>query len=406
MSKKPRKGRKVRVDFRRNRQPRPRESDLTRAFHEDEDRITDAANVENVRAKGELSRKRTIIVDDEDLPQVEETQWQPGVIIGVHGRVCRVQSEKRETWDCSVRRVLRTLLIAQRAPVTVGDRVWISDQSRYYDGQPVGVIERVGPRTTTLSRKDRRGREHTIVANADQLLVVASIAEPSLKPHLIDRYLVAAAMGNLRPIIALNKCDLGPEAVDLEAERQVVDDENVDWLALDVDDVQAELEELGYRCIRTSATTGEGVEPLRNELRDHMTVLSGQSGVGKSSLINALQPGLGLLVGEVSEENQKGRHTTTLARLLPLDFGGFVVDTPGIRKFELWAVEPGELEGCFVEFHDYIPQCRFRDCHHLNEEGCAVRAAADEEQISPRRYESYVKMVAEMAEERRTRYGD
>ncbi|MBI5864274.1 MAG: ribosome small subunit-dependent GTPase A [Planctomycetes bacterium] len=170
-----------------------------------------------------------------------------------------------------------------------------------------------------------------------------------------------------------------------------------------VDVVQSPLEELieqfralGYRVLLTSAARGDGLDALREELRGRISVFSGQSGVGKSSLLNALQPGLRLEVSEVSDENEKGRHTTTHARLLPLSFGGYVVDTPGIRSFDLWQVEPGELEAYFVEFLPYIPQCRFNDCHHTDEQGCAVRAAADEGAIAARRYASYLKMLDEV----------
>ena len=138
------------------------------------------------------------------------------------------------------------------------------------------------------------------------------------------------------------------------------------------------------------------MDELRAALQDHITVLSGQSGVGKSSLINALQPGLDLMVRTVSDENEKGRHTTSLAELLPLDFGGFVVDTPGIRAFDLWSVEPGELEAYFIEMIPRVSKCRFNNCTHRNEEGCAVIAAVENGEISARRYYSYVKMFEEV----------
>ncbi|MEP0847859.1 MAG: ribosome small subunit-dependent GTPase A [Phycisphaerae bacterium] len=412
MGAKGRKGRKVRVDFRSNRQPRRRESDLTRRLHEDEQAVLDASFGESVRAKGELSRKRTLILDERDAPVVDQSQWKPGVVTVVHGLVCRVDQAGR-SWDCVVRRKLRTMLIAQRTAVACGDRVWFSDQSQHHDGQAVGVIERVEPRRTTLSRSDFRGREHVMVANADQLLIVSSVARPRPKPHLIDRYLVAAGKGSLRPVIVFNKSDLAPvdtaqsdaSLVEIAdgAHSAVDEDGTAASPRMNLTDLFAEYRSLGYTVLRTSAVTGENLEALRSELGAHVTVLAGQSGVGKSSLINALQPGLNLEVREVSDETEKGRHTTTLARLLPLDFGGYVVDTPGIRQFDLWNIEPGELEAYFVEIASRVARCKFKDCHHVQEEGCAVRIAVESGEMSERRYASYRKMLEETARARQVR---
>jgi ribosome biogenesis GTPase len=392
------RARKVRVDFRQNRQQRRRSDEWTRRYQTDQDRLVDERRSESVRAKGELSRKRTVIRDEDNAPVVDQRLWQRGVVAAVHGLVCRVDDERGVEWSCTVRRVLRTLLIEQRSGVTVGDRVWFSDHARLHDGEPIGVIERVDQRITVLSRRDRRKREHAIVANADQLLIVTSIAQPALKPHLIDRYLVAAARGNLRPVICFNKCDLEPEAVEFEPEPAGPEALEVTRGGLPlVDELFEEFRDLGYTCLRTSATERVGLKALRRELAGRMTVLSGQSGVGKSSLINALQPGLDLKVEEVSSDTEKGRHITSHARLLPLTFGGWVVDTPGIRQFDLWSVAPGDLEGCFVEFVPHIQKCHFNDCHHQQEDGCAIVAAVQVGQISERRYFSYLKMLEEMA---------
>lgn len=396
-------GRKVRVDFRQNRAQPGRSDDWTRRYQAADEHLVDEQTVESVRAKGALSRKRTILVDEHEAPIIDESLWRPGVVTAIHGPVCRVDDGRGGRWDCTVRRVLKSLLIAQRNAVAVGDRVWFAEVARPDDaaGAGVGVVERVEPRRGTLTRGARVGhdarrgghrRGHVIAANVDQLLIVTSAAQPRFKPHLVDRYLVAAARGNLRPIVCINKCDLVDEAIDYEDAEY----ERAGHALVTVDELLDEFRRLGYACLRTSATRGEGLDELRRELTGKVTVLSGQSGVGKSSLLNAIQPGLELSVGEVSAENEKGRHTTTHATLLPLDFGGYVVDTPGIRSFDLWDLAPGELEACFVEFVAHVPHCRFRDCHHRDEEGCAVVAAVEAGQISDRRYDSYRKMLDEV----------
>ncbi len=413
-----RPARKVRVEFRQNRQVRRRADDWTQRFRTAREQLEDVQTSESVRAKGDLSRKRTIVVGDDDQRVVDEALWRPGRVTKVHGLFVYVTDDEGRAWECTVRRVLRTLLIRTRAPVLVGDRVWLSDQARMHDGRPVGVIERVAPRVTTLSRRDVRGREHAIVANAEQLLAVVSVAQPRLRPHLLDRYIVAALKGGLQPILCFNKMDLLDAALaarggaDPRAQPDPIDardagasapadetdeaDEDAPLGGPSVSEVVAAFRSLGYRCLCTSVVTGAGLDELREVLRGRLTALSGQSGVGKSSLLNALQPGLRLPTASVSAENEKGRHTTTLAELLPLDFGGFVVDTPGIRAFELWAVAPGELEAFFVEFLPYVARCRFHNCLHRGEEGCAVRAAVEDGAISRRRYRSYLKMLAEL----------
>ena len=384
-----RPARKVRVEFRQNRQVRRRIDDWTQRYRAGDDAVLDTRRSESVRAKGDLSRKRTILVDEHEAPLVDESQWRAGTVTKVHGLVVYVTDEAGGRWECTVRRVLRTRLIESRAPLCVGDRVWVSDQSKVLDGRPTGVVERVAPRRSTLARRDRRQRAHSLVANADQLLAVVSVAQPRLPPHLVDRYIVAALKGQLTPVLCFNK-------MDLLADNPPTDEDEETPVRHSAAEAIDEFRQLGYRCLCTSVVTGAGLAELRDVLRGHLTVLSGQSGVGKSSLLNALQPGLNLRVQEVSDENEKGRHTTTLAELLPLDFGGFVVDTPGIRAFDLWSVAPGELEACFVEFVPHLQHCRFKNCLHRDEDGCAVRAAVEAGRISTRRYYSYLKMFDEV----------
>jgi ribosome biogenesis GTPase / thiamine phosphate phosphatase len=275
-----------------------------------------------------------------------------------------VATDDGQLLRCAVRRLLRTLATDERNIVTTGDRVWVRPAPNNE-----GMIERVEPRHGLLTRASR-GREHVIVANVDQIVIVMSLVEPELKPHLIDRYLVSAAQGGIAPIICLNKADLVEHAL--------------------VQPLIGLYSQLGIPTWLTSAVTGLGIERLRKSLRGRQTVFAGQSGVGKSSLLNAVQPDLALQVREVSEATQKGRHTTTTAELLQLDFGGWVVDTPGIRQFELWDIIPEEVEGYFPEFRPFVPLCGYPDCTHTHEDRCAIKRAVKRRQISEQRYISYL----------------
>jgi ribosome biogenesis GTPase len=227
----------------------------------------------------------------------------------------------------------------------------------------------VEPRHGLLTRASR-GREHVLVANVDQVVIVVSLVEPELKPHLIDRYLVSAEQGGIAPIICLNKADL----VDPTPYQPII----------------GLYSQLGIPTLLTSAATEQGIDQLRSRLKDRQTVFTGQSGVGKSSLLNRIQPELGLRVREVSAGNQKGKHTTTTAELIRLEFGGWVVDTPGIRQFQLWDIIPEEVEGFFPEFRPFVPLCAFPDCTHTHEERCAIKNAVDKRLISANRYTSYL----------------
>ncbi len=272
-----------------------------------------------------------------------------------------------------VRQLLRSLTTDDRSIVTTGDHVWLRPGS----GEE-GLIERVEPRHGVLTRASR-GRKHILVANVDQVVIVMSLVEPTLKPHLIDRYLASAEQGGIQAVVCLNKADL----ID-PAEYQPI----VGFYS-----------QLGVPALLTSAATGVGIDRLKGYLRSRQTVFSGQSGVGKSSLLNAIQPGLGLRVREVSDVNQKGKHTTTSTQLLKLDLGGWVFDTPGIRQFELWDIIPEEVEGFFAEFRPWVPLCAFPDCTHTHEERCAVKRAVRRRLIDADRYVSYLGLFGGVAEE-------
>ncbi|MEM9656741.1 MAG: ribosome small subunit-dependent GTPase A [Planctomycetota bacterium] len=370
------KRRKVRADFRKNRNVRVREKDWSADEDAQGDATADSATRQSVSGKGELTRRRTVagaeVVDDESgkmvLPEVDATVCSLGRVLRVQGLVSLVQMEGGgEPRRCAVRRLLKTLATDQRHVVAAGDRVWVRPE-----GDDEGIIERVAPRHGFICRTRRR-RRHVLVANVDQVLVVVSAAQPRLKPHLIDRYLVTAEKYGVPPVICINKVDLIDPA--------------------DLQPLVGVYAQLGYRTLLLSAERGWGVDSLRSALRRRQSVFTGQSGVGKSSLLNAVQAGLDLRVQSVSDDNQKGRHTTTTAELIPLECGGYVVDTPGIRQFQLWDVVAEELPGFFREFRPYVSQCRYPDCTHTHEEPCAVKDAVADHYVDVRRYESYLQML-------------
>jgi ribosome biogenesis GTPase len=373
------KKKKVRVEFRKNRQKRTRANDLTSSFRQDDTERVDAASGERIRAKGDLSRYRTVIHEASENPDAKSSDdagtllavdlktCRRGRVVRVHGLVSVVEAEDDgKEYRCGVRRILKTLAIDGRNVVAVGDKVWFRNT-----GTDEGQIEKVEGRKGTLTRGYRR-REHVIASNVDQILIVSAFAEPGLKLPLIDRYLIAAEKGIIRPVIVLNKADL-------------VDVAPFQW-------VIGLYTQLGYETLVTSAEDGRGTARLRELLANGVTAFSGQSGVGKSSLLNAIQPGLNLRVREVSGWTAKGKHTTTTAELLKIGPSGYVVDTPGLRQFELWDIEPSEVEAYFVEFRPYIPNCKYPDCSHTHESDCAVKDALFRGQIDEGRFESYLKL--------------
>jgi len=371
-----RKKRKVRADFRKNREARARDKQGIHQLTDEDSSAADAPRGERVSGKGDISRKRTLAgaeIVEHDLgtsllPEIDRDVCRLGRVLRGQGLHNIVRDEHGVVYQCATRRLLKTLATDQRHVVIAGDVVWFRPE-----GSDQGIIERVEPRHGVLSRTSR-GRQHVLVANVDQVIVVTSTAEPRLKPNLIDRFLVSAEKARIEPVICINKIDL-VNAADLMPLAGVYG-------------------QLGYEVLFVSAVTGFGVDRLRARLAGRESVVTGQSGVGKSSLLNAVEPGLELRVESVSEDTQKGRHTTTTAELLPLAIGGFVVDTPGIRQFQLWDVIPEEVAGYFRDLRPYVSKCRFPDCTHTHEEPCAVKDAVADGWIDTRRYESYVQIQA------------
>jgi ribosome biogenesis GTPase len=361
---------KIRTDFRKQHQGRRRKGDLTRDFARDDGAEDRTLKSERLTGKGDLTRKRTIVGVETDaaaagfgvLRDVAKTALR-GRVLSVHGLASVVQTDDGREFRCAIRGLLKDMSTDLRHVVVAGDIVWIRPE---FGNE--GLIERIEPRSHILSRTSR-GRQQILVANVDQLLIVASAAEPNLKPNLIDRFLVEAERMRIEPILCINKIDLVDPA--------------------DLMPLVGVYGQMGYAVQLVSATTGQGIDRLQQLVAGQESVVAGQSGVGKSSLLNAIEPELGLRIGEVSRENEKGKHTTTVASLIPLKIGGFVVDTPGIRQFQLWDIVPEEVAGLYRDIRPYVSHCRFPDCSHTHEANCAVKDAVADNRLDARRYESF-----------------
>jgi ribosome biogenesis GTPase len=313
----------------------------------------------------------------DDRPDVAEGALERAV----EGRVLacfhdewEVALDTGEVTRCSVRARHFARLEKDAKLLVPGDRVEVS-------AGPSGacVIEGRLPRTTALSRRlpgAKHPTEQVIVANADQLVAVASLGTPPLNRRLLDRFLVIAEDAELRSIVVLNKIDLAQEA---------------EWRP--VADVY---ERAGYVVVPTCALDGTGVEKLVSLLAGRLSVFAGASGAGKSSLLNAIEPGLGIRVREVSRKTGKGKHTTTNVTIFSVGGDTLVADTPGFRELGLWRVHPDDLDQHFPEFRGLIPRCRFRSCNHGPEPGCAVKAAVTEGALDADRYDSYLRLLAEL----------
>jgi ribosome biogenesis GTPase len=254
--------------------------------------------------------------------------------------------------------------------VAVGD--WV-EVTRQEDG--TGMIENIAPRKSMFVRMaplPQGEYQQIIVANPDQVALVFASAEPEPRLGMLDRYLVVAESQQVAPLIVVNKIDL----TGLERAREIFD-------------LYAGL---NYPLIYTSAKNGDGIEQLTRQLTGKITLFTGPSGVGKTSLLNTIQPGLGLEVRKVSQATSKGRHTTVYRQMFPLDGGGYVVDTPGLKALALWDIEPEELDGYFPDISPLVERCQFSDCTHVHEPGCAVLEGLDEGTVNPHRYESYLRI--------------
>lgn len=303
-----------------------------------------------------------------------------GRVISISSSGIHVDYEGKELL-CGLRGLLKKERTQDKNLITVGDFV-LFEQTAPGEGQ----VAHIEPRFSILSRADNlsRRKQQLIAANIDQVIITSSIGEPPLKPFLIDRYIIAASKGGMEAVIVVNKMDLleneSPEAQEYYHEF-----------------VKA-YTKAGYRIIPLSIKTGEGIEALKEAMKDKASVFSGQSGVGKTSLIN-LVTGLDMKTREVVGKTGKGSHTTTSTRLIPLVFGGFCIDTPGIKSFGVWNLDIREIASYFPDISKYGQKCHFPDCSHLHEDNCAVIKALKMRQLPAIRYESYALLLASLKEE-------
>ena len=269
-----------------------------------------------------------------------------------------------------VRAVLRGKAKRDTPRVVVGDRVRLEPEPT---GEYYGVVG-VEPRTTLLERRVPEGRgTRPVAANIDEVFVVTATINPAPIPQLIDRLLVVAEANSIPAAVVVNKVELDPGTELIERCRAS-----------------------GYTVFPTSAKTGAGIDTFAAALKGRTSVVTGPSGAGKSSLLNAVQPGLRLRIGDISARVRRGKNTTVSAVMLPLQEGGFLVDTPGFSEVGLWGIEPRELASCFPEMRPYIGECRYADCRHLTEPGCRIQAAADSGEIQADRLESYRILLQEL----------
>jgi ribosome biogenesis GTPase len=364
-------------------------------------------NLDKLEKRGKIrkkSLKKTHAADLEEEFEISESKWDLGKtgfaarVVEVHKRYVFVSTEHvrgdintRDVWLATI---ARKFLVAQRAErnfVAVGDRVLCVPADGNVPNEskdlPACVIQCLAPRSTQIARLDPHtpDRMHVIAANADQLLIVASLLKPKVKWGLIDRYLVLAERQGITPVIVLNKMDIlfdeGTEAFEKEVAKMV-----------------GIYTGLGYKVLCVSASSDEAgkteeIIELGQLLKDKITLLSGHSGVGKSTLVNLFDPEINQEVEPDENIFYKGRHTTTYASLIRLGTGGFVVDTPGIRSFTFPDFTSIELSHCFIEMRPLIGACKFRECRHMDEPECAVRRAVEAGEITEWRYKSYLAIL-------------
>lgn len=296
-----------------------------------------------------------------------------GLVIKNTGSWYTVKTVEGDIVECKIKGNFRLKGIRSTNPVAVGDHVEIELNS-----QNTAFITAIGDRKNYIIRKSQNlsKQSHIIAANVDQAFLVVTVERPQTSTTFIDRFLATAEAYSVPVVLVFNKTDLLDDSL-MRYQRMMTD----------------LYETVGYKCVAVSAETGEGMDELMEMLRDRITLLSGNSGVGKSTIINRLLPGVNLRTAEISDAHNTGMHTTTFSEMLPLPGGGYIIDTPGIKGFGTFDMEPEELTSYFKEIFRFSKDCRFSNCTHTHEPGCAVLKAVEDHYIAASRYQSYLSML-------------
>lgn len=296
-----------------------------------------------------------------------------GLVIKNTGSWYTVKTVEGSVVECKIKGNFRLKGIRSTNPVAVGDHVEIELNS-----QNTAFITAIGDRKNYIIRKSQNlsKQSHIIAANVDQAFLVVTVERPQTSTTFIDRFLATAEAYSVPVVLVFNKTDLLDDSL-MRYQRMMTD----------------LYETVGYKCVAVSAETGEGMDGLMEMLRDRITLLSGHSGVGKSTMINRLLPGVNLRTAEISDAHNTGMHTTTFSEMLPLPGGGYIIDTPGIKGFGTFDMEPEELTSYFKEIFRFSKDCRFSNCTHTHEPGCAVLKAVEDHYIAASRYQSYLSML-------------
>lgn len=327
------------------------------------------------RQKRQVGRNRSKKLEKTEALPEDDTLFpeQSGLVVGRYGQHADVRTQSNDVLRCHIRRTIEG--------VVCGDNV-LYREAKEPGSALRGVVELVKPRHSLLTRPDFYDGIKEVAANIDQILIVSSI-KPSFSTNIIDRYLVAAEDVAITPVILINKVDL------LDEQQRT-----------GIDKTAQMYRDIGYKVLLLSCKTGEGVNDLETLLHDRLSIFVGQSGVGKSSLVNALLPEAQELTNDISEQSGLGQHTTTSAKLLSFKAGGELIDSPGVREFALWHLPDDKVTWGFKEFRDYVGGCKFRDCLHGDDPGCIIRKAVNAGEIQGFRYENYHSILKSMKEQR------
>lgn len=324
------------------------------------------------RLSSSKKQSRNVEWQDDQLGAQES-----GLVICRYGQHADIEDGAGNIFRCNLRRAIGSIV--------TGDRVVWRKGNQSFSGIS-GVVEAVHRRTSELTRPDYYDGVKVIASNIDQIFIVSSVV-PAFSTQIVDRYLVASENVEIKPIIVLNKIDL-------------LDDQGLELL----DSMLEIYRELDYQVVMLSSKTGQGVAEINAMLKDKVSIFVGQSGVGKSSLINALMPDAELIVGDISENSGLGTHTTTTAKLLHFAQGGDLIDSPGVREFGLWHIDPERIAWCFIEFRKFLGGCKFRDCKHGDDPGCLLAQAVEDEHIDAERFDNYHRIIESLDNNKANRY--